>query len=152
MTVWDDFVAALHEENGLLEQLIALGTAKQEQINNAPEVARIADEEQKVLARLEEVDRLRASLFDVMAVGRSLEKWLPTLTEEQSAVAEPLLVKLAENLGQLQAVNGLNQQLLAQALHYVQFSMNLLTGDEAAPTYAKTGASVPGRSYFDRKV
>ena len=85
MTVWDDFVAALHEENGLLEQLIALGTAKQEQINNAPEVARIADEEQKVLARLEEVDRLRASLFDVMAVGRSLEKWLPTLTEEQSA-------------------------------------------------------------------
>jgi flagellar biosynthesis/type III secretory pathway chaperone len=152
MTVWDDFVAALHEENGLLEQLIALGTAKQEQINNAPEVARIADEEQKVLARLEEVDRLRASLFDVMAVGRSLEKWLPTLTEEQSAAAEPLLVKLAENLGQLQAVNGLNQQLLAQALHYVQFSMNLLTGDEAAPTYAKTGASVPGRSYFDRKV
>lgn len=152
MTVWDDFVAALHEENGLLEQLIALGTAKQEQINNAPEVARIADEEQKVLARLEEVDRLRASLFDVMAVGRSLEKWLPTLTEEQSAVAEPLLVKLAENLGQLQAVNGLNQQLLAQALHYVQFSMNLLTGVEAAPTYAKTGASVPGRSYFDRKV
>ena len=105
-----------------------------------------------MLARLEEVDRLRASLFDVMAVGRSLEKWLPTLTEEQSAVAEPLLVKLAENLGQLQAVNGLNQQLLAQALHYVQFSMNLLTGDEAAPTYAKTGASVPGRSYFDRKV
>lgn len=152
MTVWDDFVAALHEENGLLEQLIALGTAKQEQINNAPEVARIADEEQKVLARLEEVDRLRASLFDVMAVGRSLEKWLPTLTEEQSAAAEPLLVKLAENLGQLQAVNGLNQQLLAQALHYVQFSMNLLTGDEVAPTYAKTGASVPGRSYFDRKV
>lgn len=77
MTVWDDFVAALHEENGLLEQLIALGTAKQEQINNAPEVARIADEEQKVLARLEEVDRLRASLFDVMAVGRSLENGCP---------------------------------------------------------------------------
>ena len=46
MTVWDDFVAALHEENGLLEQLIALGTAKQEQINNAPEV-RIADESRR---------------------------------------------------------------------------------------------------------
>ncbi|HPT83795.1 MAG TPA: flagellar protein FlgN [Limnochordia bacterium] len=152
MTVWDEFVAVLVEENELLKELISLGTAKQEQINNAQEVARIAEQEQKILGRLDETDRRRAELFDVIAVGRSLEDWLATLTEEQSAVAEPLLVNLAQNLKELQALNDLNQQLLSQALNYVHYSLNLLTGGEAAPTYSKPGGSAPGRSFFDRKV
>lgn len=153
MTVWDEFVAVLTEENALLKELIVLGTAKQQQINDAQEVARIAEEEQKILSRLEAVDRRRAELFDVLAMGKRLEQWLPTLQEEQAAVAEPLLLELTQNLGQLQVLNDLNQQLLAQAMHYVQFSLNLLTGDEAAPTYSsKPGGGASGRSFFDRKV
>lgn len=152
MTVWDEFVAVLAEENTLLEELIALGTAKQQQINDAPEVARIAEAEQRILERLEAADRRRAELFDVVAVGKRLEDWLPTLSAEQAAVAEPLLIKLAQNLAELQALNDLNQQLLTQALSYVNYSLNLLTGDEAAPTYTRPKGTAPGRSFFDRKV
>jgi len=152
MTVWDEFVAVLAEENALLEELIALGTAKQQQINDAPEVARIAEAEQRILERLEAADRRRAELFDVVAVGKRLEDWLPTLSAEQTAVAEPLLIKLAQNLAELQALNDLNQQLLTQALSYVNYSLNLLTGDEAAPTYTRPKGTAPGRSFFDRKV
>ncbi|NLM42142.1 MAG: flagellar protein FlgN [Firmicutes bacterium] len=152
MTVWDEFVAVLAEENTLLEELIALGTAKQQQINDAPEVARIAEAEQRILERLEAADRRRAELFDVVAVGKRLEDWLPTLSAEQTAVAEPLLIKLAQNLAELQALNDLNQQLLTQALSYVNYSLNLLTGDEAAPTYTRPKGTAPGRSFFDRKV
>lgn len=152
MTVWDEFVAVLAEENTLLEELIALGTAKQQQINDAPEVARIAEAEQRILERLEAADRRRAELFDVVAVGKRLEDWLPTLSAGQTAVAEPLLIKLAQNLAELQALNDLNQQLLTQALSYVNYSLNLLTGDEAAPTYTRPKGTAPGRSFFDRKV
>lgn len=152
MTVWEEFVAVLAEENALLEELIALGKLKQERINSAPEVARIAEDEQQVLERLEAADRRRAELFDVLAGGRGLEAWLLTLEEGPRTEAEPLLVKLAENLGELRALNSLNQQLLSQALSYVQFSMNLLTGEEAAPTYSRPKGSAPGRSFFDRKV
>jgi len=152
MTVWEEFIAVLAEENALLAELIALGKTKQEQIGSAPEGARIAEEEQRVLVQLEEVDRRRAEIFDVTAMGKGLKQWLLTLGEEQRAVAEPLLFQLAENLRELQALNDLNQQLLAQALSYVQFSLNLLTGDEAAPTYSRPKGGAPGRSFFDRKV
>jgi flagellar biosynthesis/type III secretory pathway chaperone len=152
MTVWDAFVVVLSAENALLEELIHLGTAKQREINNAPEVARIAEQEQEALVRLAETDQRRAELFDVLAMGKGLEQWLLGLDGEQRAVVEPLLLKLAQNLGELQALNDLNQQLLAQALSYVQYSLNLITGEEAAPTYSKPGGTAPGRSIFDRKV
>lgn len=152
MSVWDDFISALTTENKLLEELVTLSTAKQERINDAPEVARLANEEEVLLGRLEEVDHLRASLFDVMAGGKTLEEWLATLDQDQQAEVGPLVLELAQNLGTLQSLNDLNQELLTQSLSYVQFSLNLLMGDESAPTYARPGGSAPGRSIFDRKV
>lgn len=152
MSVWDDFISTLTTENKLLEELVALSTAKQERVNDAHEVARLANEEEVLLARLEEVDRLRASLFDVMAGGKSLEDWLATLQQGQQAKVGPLVLKLARNLGTLQSLNDLNQELLTQSLSYVQFSLNLLMGDDTAPTYSRPGGSAPGRSIFDRKV
>ena len=63
MTVWDEFLAAVKSENALLQELIELGTAKQQNINNAQEVSRLAGEEQLCLTRLEEVDKERAELL-----------------------------------------------------------------------------------------
>lgn len=152
MTVWDEFIAVLRTENELLANLIALSESKQENINNAQEVARLAQEEEAILTRLEEVDRNRASLFDVIAAGKSLEDWLTTLNEEQQDQVGPLVLDLAQNLGTLQRLNDLNQELLAQSLGYVQFSLNLLMGDDPSPTYSRPGGSGAARSIFDRKV
>ncbi len=152
MAVWDDFIAVVEKENRLLQELIELSTAKQQQINDAQEVARLASEEQSRLTLLEEVDEVRASLFDVMSGGKNLEDWLATLEQQQQKVVGPLVLELAENLGTLQSLNDLNQELLAQSLSYIQFSLNLLVGDETAPTYTRPGSNAPGKSIFDRKV
>lgn len=153
MSVWDDFIAAITDENKLLQQLIALSKEKQQQINNAPEVARIATEEQGLLTRLDQVDKQRAMLFDVVAPGqKQIEAWLVTLDEEQQDVVAPLILELAENVGTLQSLNNLNQELLAQSLSYVQFSLNVLVGGEGSPTYTRPGGNTPGKSIFDRKV
>jgi flagellar biosynthesis/type III secretory pathway chaperone len=63
-----------------------------------------------------------------------------------------LLLELTENLARLQSLNDLNQELLAQSLSYVQFSLNLFVGDDTSPTYTRPGANPAGRSIFDRKV
>lgn len=152
MTVLDDLILALETENKLLRELIALSTAKQNHINDAQEVVRLASEEQAILTRLEKVDHERALLFDVVAPGQKLEDWLVTLNEETQETIGPLILDLAQNLGTLQSLNDLNQELLTQSLSYVQFSLNLLVGDEGAPTYTRPGSNAPGKSIFDRKV
>ena len=152
MTVWDEFLAAVKSENALLQELIELGTAKQQNINNAQEVSRLAGEEQLCLTRLEEVDKERAELFDVLSAGKTLEGWLASLPSAMQEAVSPFLLELTENLARLQSLNDLNQELLAQSLSYVQFSLNLFVGDDTSPTYTRPGANPAGRSIFDRKV
>lgn len=152
MTVWSDLLGVLRSENELLRSLIALGREKQEKINDADAVIRIAGEEQELLDRLAEVDQERAVLYDVVAPGQKLEEWLLKLDANQQEEIGPLFLELAENAGVLQSLNNLNQDLLTQSLSYVQFSLNLLVGDESSTTYAREGAASPRKSIFDRKV
>lgn len=152
MSVWDDFIEVIKVENKLLQDLIDLSTEKQKVINDAQEVARLASKEERILASLEKADQERALLFDVVAPGQRLEDWLSTLTAGEQKIITPLILELIESLGALQNLNELNQELLAQSLSYVQFSMNLLVGDEDSPTYTRPGTSSPGKSIFDRKV
>jgi flagellar biosynthesis/type III secretory pathway chaperone len=152
MTVWDDFISVVKKETEILRELVELSAAKQEQINNAQEVSRLAGEEQKYLTRLETLDKERAELFDVLSVGKPLEDWLASLDNERQGEVAPLLLDLTENLGRLHSLNDLNQELLTQSLSYVQFSLNLLMGDDTSPTYTRPGGSTAGKSIFDRKV
>jgi flagellar biosynthesis/type III secretory pathway chaperone len=152
MTVWDEFIAVLQTENKLLLELIDLGSAKQKRINDAAEVSRLAGEEQSCLTRLEEADKVRTALFDVLSGGKKLEEWLMSLDAEAEERVSPLLLELTQNLGRLQSLNDLNQELLAQSLSYVQFSLNLFMGDDTSPTYTRPGGSTTGKSIFDRKV
>jgi len=152
MTVWDDFLAVLKKENQILRELIDLSVEKQKHINNAQEVSRVAGEEQKNVKLLEAIDKERAELFDVLSLGKSLEDWLASLDSERQDEVAPLLLDLTESLGRLQSLNDLNQELLAQSLSYVHFSLNLLMGDDTSPTYARPGGSTAGKSIFDRKV
>ena len=152
MTVWDDFVAVLETENELLRELVELSVAKQKQINDAQEVSRLAGEEQSCLTRLEGVDKERAALFDALSGGKKLEEWLASLEDVLQEIVSPLLLELAENLGRLQSLNDLNQELLTQSLSFVQFSLNLFMGDDTSPTYTRPGGNTAGKSIFDRKV
>lgn len=151
MNALQALVAVLKKENAILRDLIALSEEKQSQINDAQEVQRIASEEQQLLTQLEETEDERAMLYDAVASGVKIEEWLVRLEPDQQEVLVPLITDLAENLGRLQSLNHLNQQLLEESLAYVQFSLNMLT-DDPALTYARTGTTSQGKSIFDRKV
>ena len=114
-------------------------------------MSRIASEEQQLLTQLEGVEEERAMLYDVVASGVEIEEWMAQLEPDHQEIFAPLITDLAQNLGQLQSLNNLNQQLLEESLAYVQFSLNMLT-DDPALTYARTGTTSQGKSIFDRKV
>ena len=152
MGIFRDLIAVLKTEAQLLEELIELSTAKQNQINNAQEVAKLAGQEQELLKQVEAWDRERTLLFDALAPGQSLEEWLLGLSEEKQRIAAPIITDLVQKVALLQSLNDLNQQLLAESLAYVQFSLNVLLGDDGAPTYVRTGAGSSGKTIFDRKV
>lgn len=101
---------------------------------------------------MEEIDKDRARLFDVLSLGKNLEDWLISLENQQQMAVGPLLLELTENLAILQSLNDLNQELLAQSLSYVQFSLNLFMGDDTSPTYTRPGSNATTKSIFDRKV
>lgn len=150
--VWEDLLAVLRKENELLRLLISLNEEKQRQINQVEEVVRLAGEEQVILSRLEKADQERAVLYDTVAGGRELDQWFLTLDQDQQSEVEPLVLELTENIAALQSLNDLNQELLLQSLNYVQFSLNLLMGDESPATYAPAGRRMSRRAIFDRKV
>ncbi|NLJ80765.1 MAG: flagellar protein FlgN [Firmicutes bacterium] len=152
MDLLQELTAVLEAENQLLERLIELSSKKKDEINNAQEVARLAGQEHKILTKLETVDNERAVLFDTIAPGRGVEEWVLQLRDEDQVQVAPLLTRLAENLADLQSLNHLNQELLAESLAYVQFSLNVLLVDGTGPTYARTGASSQSKTIFDRKV
>lgn len=152
MGALEDLVLVLQDENRLLQELVKLSAAKQNQINDAQKVGELAAQELEVLTQLEVLDQKRALLFDAAAPGRSLEEWALGLEEEQQRIVAPLLADLVQNLAALQSLNNLNQQLLKESLAYVQFSLNVLLGEESTPTYARTGPGSPGKTIFDRKV
>lgn len=152
MGIWEDFVEVISLENDLLSELVDLSKAKQKKINDAQAVVRYASKEQNILVRLEEADKERTLLFDAIAPGQSLEDWLASLETEKESIISPLILQLIENIGELQRLNDLNQELLAQSLSFVEFSLNMLVGDESSSTYQRPGTNSPGKSIFDRKV
>ncbi|NLM53698.1 MAG: flagellar protein FlgN [Firmicutes bacterium] len=140
----------LTAENEIIIRLIELGEAKRAVLNNAEQVAGIAREEEQCLLKLDALERARLTLMQQLGGDQTGAGFVEQLEPEGGGLPE-LLETLAANLRQLQAVNELNQQLLRESLQFVQFSLNVLSGDVAV-TYDRTGSSPSGKSTFDRKV
>lgn len=149
-----DLISVLETENRLLKDLIDLGDEKQENINNAKEVANLAAKEQSALVELERADEERKLLFDALGLTSNPAEWSLQLEENKEEEEEltSLITGLADNLAALQSLNHINQQLLTESLTYVQFSLNLLLGDDNGATYERTGSGAQGKIIFDRKV
>ncbi|HHY09651.1 MAG TPA: flagellar protein FlgN [Firmicutes bacterium] len=152
MDLMQDLICVLETENRLLQELIGLGSKKRENINDAKVVADCAAQEQGVLVELEKTDGERRLLFDALGLAADPANWRLNAEAARQAELASLIAELAENLAALQALNHVNQQLLAESLAYVQFSLNVLVGDDNQATYAPTGASSQVKTIFDRKV
>lgn len=150
MTGLDALAAALRAEVAIIEKLIELGEAKRQVMADADQIAAIAAQEQDILPKLEALEKERLMLTDVISGGKSWEETLADLGEDGLEIGD-LAQQLAENVRLLKEINDLNQELLQETLHFVQFSLNVLT-DDTPVTYDQSGQTSSGKSIFDRKV
>lgn len=166
----ENLIEVLGKESGEYENLLGLSMKKTPVIvaGNLEELAKITDEEQIVVGRINRLDVKRQEVFADIAnvINRDVNKLklsdlvalLAQRPEEQQKLAK-VHDKLKTVVHEVEKVNGQNRTLLQNALEMVEFDMNMLQSMKAAPetanynkgaynTGAHMGVSVQG---FDAK-
>lgn len=160
----------LDEESVEYDNLLKLSIRKTPVIvsENLEELAKITDEEQIIVSRINRLDsRREEAINDIANVLNKdvtnlqivdLIKMLASRPEEQNKLAAAF-DRLKENVLAVKRINEQNKELLESALEFVQFNMNVVQSLKKAPETANynkgaynTGTLI-GTSYkaFDAK-
>ncbi len=146
-SLMENLIDVLEKEAGEYEELLALALRKTPIIvsENLVELAKITDDEQIIVSKINHLDNQRIeAINDIANVLNKdvtklkivdLIKMLATRPEEQMKLAAAH-DKLQENVKNVKRVNGQNRELIQSALELVQFNMNVLQSIKAAPETA----------------
>ncbi len=140
-------IDVLDKENQEYERLLTLSMRKTPVIvsEDLDELARITDEEQIIVSRINHLDNQRnEAINDIANVLNKdvknlkivdLIKMLAARPEEQEKLAA-VFDSLQENVRGVKRINEQNRELLQEALELVQFNMNVLQAMNKAPETA----------------
>lgn len=162
---WEALIAILSDTVSLYKGLAKIGEEKRRALIEADTAGLDAVTRREELIILEgaRLEERRAKATAVLANTNLFSHRRPTLSELKN-VAEP---EVAEQLGTLSneleaavqsvvRINETNTRLIRQALHFVNYNLNLLTGSQAESTYRPTGGKVTNGSrsavILDRKI
>lgn len=146
-SLMENLIDVLERENTEYENLLALSLRKTPVIvsEDLKELAKITDEEQIIVSRINHLDTERnETINDIANVLNkdvtqlrivNLIKMLAARPEEQEKLAR-VFDKLQANVRSVKRVNEQNRELLLSALDMVQFNMNVLQSMKAAPETA----------------
>ena len=169
-SLMENLIEVLDLESQEYENLLGLSTKKTPVIvaGNLEELAKITDEEQTVVSRINHLEHQRQEVFTDIAnvINKDVNtlmlvdliEMLKTRPEEQQKLAK-VHDKLSSAVHDVKRVNEQNRVLIQNALEMVEFDMNMLQAMKTAPETANynkgaynTGTSmgVDGRG-FDAK-
>jgi flagellar biosynthesis/type III secretory pathway chaperone len=143
----ETLIEVLEKESLEYENLLQLSMKKTSVIvsENLEELAKITDEEQVVVSRINHLDTQRnEAIGDIANVLNKdvaklkivdLIKMLAARPEEQTKLAD-VFDKLQVNVRGVKRVNEQNRELLESALEMVKFNMNILQSMNKAPETA----------------
>ena len=146
-SLMENLIDVLEKENIEYENLLKLSMQKTPVIvsEDLEKLAKITDEEQLIVSRINQLDTLRTEAVkdianvlnkDVTKLKiRDLIKMLGSRPEEQRRLAE-VFDKLEANVRGVARVNEQNRELVQSALEMVQFNMNILQAVNTAPETA----------------
>jgi len=135
--IWaDNLIKVLDYENKLYRQLLTLAESKTGIIINGEleSLQNLIGKEQKLTNDLSKLNDVRERIIEQIAAGlgknpkelklSELEGMLP---DDQAGMLNSARNKLKDVIGKLTAKNDLNQNLIRNALDYVDFTLNLIT-------------------------
>lgn len=146
-SLMDTLIDTLQKENMEYQELIALSTKKTPIIikGDLDGLAKITDEEQVVVARIQKLEKFRMQTMDDIANvtnHKTEELKLPDLIKmmenrpEEKGKLQTLHDDLKQTLHNMARVNEQNRELLKSSLEMVEFEMNLLQSMKRAPETA----------------
>ena len=164
-THWGELLTVLVESVTLYTDLLLLGEEKRQALVGADtaELDAITRREELRILEGTRLEERRAKATAAIATHHKLADRKPTLLMLADA-ADPDTAEQIRSLGaeldtavkQLVRLNDTNAALIHQALHFVQYNLNLLTRSQAETTYVPTGGrKATGGSaamILDRKV
>ena len=140
-------IDVLDKESREYEQLLDLSMKKTPVIvsEDLAELARITDEEQIIVSRINHLDHQRNEAVNDIAnvLNKDVEnlkivdliRMLAARPEEQEKLAA-VFDKLQDNVRSVKRINEQNRELIQDALELVQFNMNVLQAMNKAPETA----------------
>ncbi len=146
-SLMENLIEVLDLESQEYENLLGLSMKKTPVIvaGELEELAKITDEEQIVVNRINRLEQKRQEVFsdianvinkDVdMLMLKDLVEMLNTRPEEQQKLAR-VHDRLSTAVHEVKRVNGQNRVLIQNALEMVEFDMNMLQSMKAAPETA----------------
>ena len=146
-SLMEDLIDALEKESAEYENLLEMSMRKTSVIvsEDLEELAKITDEEQLIVDRINHIDNIRNEAVNDIAnvLNKDVTKlkianlieMLASRPEEQRKLAEAF-DKLRDVAQHVARVNEQNRELIQSALEMVQFNMNLIHSMKAAPETA----------------
>ena len=164
-THWGELLTVLAESVTLYKDILLLGEEKRQALIGADTAMLDAITRREELRILEgtRLEERRAKATAALATHHKLADKKPTLLMLADA-ADPDTAEQIRALGaeldtavkQLVRLNDTNAALIHQALHFVQYNLNLLTRSQAETTYVPTGgrkaSGGAAAMILDRKV
>lgn len=155
--------------NQLQEELIILSQKKRERLiqGNVEQLSELVQEEARIVKVLAEVEEEREEQVRTFLQKQQVSKHeitlsdllglLPDSSEKKQLQIE--LEKLQKRVGELQEANHLNTKLITDSLHFIQYSLDVLTdpSTEEVNYQSPVGSKMQGtqaerRSFFDTKA
>lgn len=146
-SLMENLIEVLDLESQEYENLLGLSMKKTPVIvaGGLEELAKITDEEQIVVNRINRLEQKRQEVFSDIAnvinkdvdtlMLKDLVEMLSTRPEEQQKLAR-VHDRLSTAVHEVKRVNGQNRVLIQNALEMVEFDMNMLQAMKAAPETA----------------
>ena len=162
--LWDELLAVLQESVELYNGLLLLGEEKRQALigARAADLDAVTKREELLIIEGTSLEERREKVTVALANGYNISEKSPTLAVIADA-AEPDMAnqlkeckaELDDAVQRLLRINETNGALIRQALHFVNYNLNLLTQSQVDNTYAPAGASYGPRAsvaLLDRKV
>jgi len=154
----------LEKEYRLYNDLYVLSRKKPDCIINGDisSLTVILAAEQQLIVELGVLETKREELIEKYSQSKGLDLSETTLTKLVASIdgevkrrLENVRHGLDEILSSQKEINDLNEKLLKNNLEYIDFSINLMAGQEESTAYQKGGqlvARLQNRNLFDKKV
>ena len=146
-SLMENLIEVLDLESAEYEDLLGLSTRKTSVIvaGNTEELAKITDEEQNVVSKINRLEKKRQEVFTDIAIVinkdvntlmlADLVEMLDARPQEQQKLAR-VHDRLRSAVHEVKRVNMQNKVLIENALEMVEFDMNMLQAMKAAPETA----------------